>query len=233
MTAQDKRSLRGVGLFQDLPEESLPRIERRCNWKNFRTGEEIISYQDESRDVHFMIAGQARVIIYSVAGKVVAFRDIGPGDFFGEFAALDDRPRSASVEARTACLVASMSPQVFREVLSEEPGAALPLIYHLVSQVRDLTERVFEFSTLAVNNRIHAELLRLARQADSSSLNDVCITPAPTHAELASRISTHREAVSRELSHLAQKGIVERRGPSLVIKDVDRLARMVREAAGE
>jgi len=221
-----------VGLFRDLPEKARALVEHRCSWKNFNSGEQIISYQDASRDVHFMIAGQARVIIYSVAGKAVAFRDIGPGDFFGEFAAIDEQPRSASVEAKTDCLVAGMSPQIFRDVLSQEPAAALPLIRHLVAQVRALTERVFEFSTLAVNNRIHAELLRLARQEEPVS-NQVRLTPAPTHADLASRISTHREAVSRELSRLAQLGLLQRQGSSLVVVDIARLERMVREAVGE
>lgn len=226
------KSLRDVSLFRDLPEDLRCLVERSCRWRNFRTGEEIVSYQDVSRDVHFMVSGQARVIIYSISGKVVAFRDIGAGDLFGEFAAIDERPRSASVEAKTDGLVASMSAQSFRKVLADEPCVALPLIRHLVTQIRLLTDRVFEFSTLAVNNRIHAELLRLVRQVDPSS-NEVCLSPAPAHAEIASRISTHREAVSRELSRLAHIGLLQRQDSSLLIKDVERLARMVREATGD
>ena len=56
----------------------------------------------------FLVSGEARVIVYSMAGKVVSFNDLGPGDMFGELPAIDGRPRSASVEPRTSCLVASM-----------------------------------------------------------------------------------------------------------------------------
>ena len=57
--------------------------------------------------------------------------------------------------------------------------------------------------------------------------------PAPTHVEIASRVSTHREAVTRELNRLSRIGIIERRGGPLLVKDVDRLAGMVQSATGE
>ncbi len=94
--------------------------------------------------------------------------------------------------------------------------------------MRSLSDRVVEFSTLAVRNRIHAELLRLSRDHMTTG-NAALIAPAPTHAEISSRISTHREAVSRELSEMARNGVVERRDGGLFIPDVDRLAQLLRD----
>ncbi len=101
----------------------------------------------------------------------------------------------------------------------------------LAGSVRGLTERVFEFSALAVRNRVHAELLRLARNHMTGE-NTSKIQPAPTHAELASRISTHREAVTRELNRLSKDGLIERQASSLVIHDVERLANLVQNVVG-
>ena len=53
------------------------------------------------------------------------------------------------------------------------------------------------------------------------------IVPAPTHAEIASRTSTHREAVTRELNRLAKLGIIEQRNRMLFVKDVSRLRALV------
>jgi CRP-like cAMP-binding protein len=58
--------------------------------------------------VFFITEGEARVTIYSLSGKAVSFRELSAGDMFGEFPAIDQGPRSASVEARTECLVAYM-----------------------------------------------------------------------------------------------------------------------------
>ena len=57
--------------------------------------------------------------------------------------------------------------------------------------------------------------------------------PAPTHVEIASRVSTHREAVTRELNRLFRIGIIEQRGGTLLVKDVERLAEMVHDATGK
>jgi CRP-like cAMP-binding protein len=106
------------------------------------------------------------------------------------------------------------------------------MLPQLVMKIRALTTRVYEFSTLAVSNRIQAELLRLA----SLALRDgerVRIAPAPTHTEIASRVSTHREAVTRELARLARLGVIERERNALVVTDVERLAGMVHDATGE
>src|SRR5262249_49644647 len=138
----------------------------------------------------------------------------------------------ASVEARTNCLIASMSGSTFRELVATEPGLAQALLPVLVRTIRGLNTRVFEFSTLAVNNRIQAELLRLAG-VGSRQGNSARIVPAPTHVEIASRVSTHREAVTRELNRLAKIGIIERRGGTLLIKDLAYWGQMVQDATGE
>ena len=78
-------------------------------------------------------------------------------------------------------------------------------------------------------NRIHSELLRLAhagRIVDGAGR----ISPPPTHAEIAARISTHREAVTRELKQLERKGVIERNRGSIVIKNLEEFEQMVEEA---
>lgn len=232
MSVQRKNSLSNVKLFEALPQETITELENRCKWRTFQPREQIIAYLDKSDDVYFVISGNARVIIYSLEGKAVAFRDMHQGDMFGELAAIDGRPRSASIEALDACVVASMPAADFRKVLEREPSATHAILRHFIEQIRVLTSRVYEFSTLAVNNRIHAELLRLARGKESDD-GTALVARMPTHAEMASRISTHREAVTREISRLADIGLVERRGTGLLVTDVERLTRMVREATGE
>ena len=219
-------------IFADLERKALERVRARCRWRRYEPGEPIVDYLDGSDDVFFIAAGEARVTIYSLAGKAVSFRDLGPGDVFGEYPAIDGGPRSASVEARTSCLVASMSASAFKELLQAEPAVARALLTQLVMTIRSLTTRVYEFSTLAVNNRIQAEVLRLAHLVPREG-KSVRIVPAPTHVEIANRISTHREAVTRELNRLSRIGIIERRGGELLVRDVDRLATIVYEATGE
>ena len=97
--------------------------------------------------------------------------------------------------------------------------------------VRTPTKRVYEFSTLAVNNRIQAELLRLAslvsRKGKSARLD-----PRPRMRR--SRAASARiETVTREINRLTRIGIIERQNGSLVVRDLDRLAAMLHEMTGD
>jgi len=140
--------------------------------------------------------------------------------------------RSASVFALESSELASISAKAFWEILGRHPEVSAIVLKNLASQLRDVSNRLYEFTALAVKNRIHAELLRLAKQ-NMVSDDQAVISPAPTHTEIASRISTHRVAVTREFSELARMGIVERNQRKLVIRDVTRLARLVHEVLGE
>lgn len=224
--------LEKIGLWKGVPAEALQRVHARCRWKHYGEGEEILSYLDRSDDVYFITEGDVRVTIYSLQGSVITIGDLGVGDFFGEMAAIDGRPRSASIVALAPCYIASMSGAVFRDFVKSEPSAGFELSKCLTHKLRSLTNRMYELSTLDVANRTRAELLRLAKCAPRDGQAAI-ISPVPTQTEIASRISTKREVVARELLRLRDLGLVERKSGALIVRDVERLAEMVHAAVGE
>jgi CRP/FNR family transcriptional regulator, cyclic AMP receptor protein len=220
--------LRSIGLLDGLPAERLDALARECAWRRYLPEQQIISREADDRDLHLIVSGRVRVTTYSAGGRQVTFRDIGAGDCVGEVAAIDGKPRSADVIALEATLLASLPPAAFWRLVRDEPVVAERMLLRLASMVRGLSERVIDLSTLGVQNRIYAELLRLAREAGVNG-NTARIDPAPKHIDLASRVSTYREQVTRELSALVRMGIVERGNHALVIRDVTRLERLVEE----
>lgn len=238
MTANQKLSggsgfaLERIEIFRDLDPREIERLTQRVNWRNYQANQQIIGHQEISTDVYFMVSGTVRVILFSSAGKEVAFRDIHAGECFGEFAAIDGAPRSANVIALTDVMIGSVSAETFRTILLEFPPVSMALLRYMTGLVRSLSERIFEFSTLAVKNRIHSELLRLARENQPEG-NTANISPAPTHADIASRISTHREAVTRELNEMTKNGLLNRDGRTLVVSDMEKLERLVHEVTGD
>jgi len=225
-------ALKAVPTLAALSEGALKVVAQRCAWRQYDAGAQILAYQEETTDVYFVLSGKARVIIYSADGKGVLFSDLKPGAIFGEIAAIDRKPRSASIEALEPCTIASLSANQFGDLLVREPTLAAAMLRHVAANVRRLSERIFEFSTLAVQNRIHAELLRLAGEVVQQHPT-VILSPAPSLSEIADRISTHREAVSREISRLTAIGLLRRDGRSLIITNLQKLAELVHEAKGE
>jgi len=238
MTANQKLSggsgyaLERIGIFRDLDPREIERLTARVKWRNYKAHQQIIGHQEASTDVYFMVSGTVRVILFSNAGKEVAFRDIHAGECFGEFAAIDGAPRSANVVALTDVMIGSVSADTFRSILQEYSAVSMAMLTYLTGMVRSLSERIFEFSTLAVKNRIHSELLRLAREGEREG-NTARISPAPTHADIASRISTHREAVTRELNDLTKSGLLSRDGRTLIIANMEELERLVHDVTGD
>lgn len=227
MDARRSDSLMSCELFAGVPREQLARLEQRCRFRRVARNVRVVDYQDTSADVFFVLHGHVRVTIRPTMGREVIFRDFKAGDYFGELAAIDGQRRSAAVVAMAESVLATMPASVFWDALRLDPSVAEAVLKRLAGSVRKLTERVLEFSTLAVRNRIHAELLRLAREAGGQG-PAVVVTPAPTHAEIAGRVSTHREAVTRELNELTRLGLVERQRDRLVINNLARLEMLVR-----
>lgn len=224
--------LKKIPIFQNVSSESLKQLDKNAVRANHVRGEAIIMRADNNNDVFVLLHGQAKVTIFSANGKAVGFRQIHPGDIFGEFSAIDGRERSATVEAIKSCTTLRFSAALFWELMESDRAFLSMVLNHLVNLLRSMTSRVVEFSTLAVKNRIYNELLRMAKATDGVD-GEYQVSPAPTHSEIAARISTHREAVSREFSRLKQLGVIERRGKALIVKNRERLERMVHEASGE
>jgi len=220
--------LRKIGLMQELVPERLDALARECAWRNFKAGQRIVSRASADRDIYFIVSGKVRVTTYSASGRQVTFRDFGPGEHFGEVAAIDGMGRSADVVGLEAGLLASLAPAALRRLLRDEPIVAERLLRDLAGMVRRLSDRLIDLSTLGVHHRLHVELLRLAHEAGIQD-NRARLDPAPKHADLASQVSTYREQVTRELSSLARARIVAKDGRALVVLDVARLEKMVEQ----
>jgi len=230
-SSRSSLGLRAVQLFEGLPQERLDALAQACRWRSLPVGRLLVQRAEHERDVHFVIDGQIRVTIFALNGRQLTFREIGAGGHFGELAAIDGEPRSADVLTLQSSLIASLGADDFRRLLQEEDVVADRVMRGLCRLVREISERVIDLSTLGVQNRVHAELLRLAREAGCTG-NESRIDPAPTHADMASRISTNREQVTRELNALQQRGLLAKDGKALVLRDVEQLARMVAEVRG-
>lgn len=228
----DTGNLEGIILLCDLPQPVLALTAKNCRWRTYSANEQIIDRQSEATDVFFVVEGRARVVNYSISGREITLDDIESGGHFGELAAIDGQPRSASVMALTDCAVAILPQDNFLTLVYEHSSIALKVMSGLASIIRNSTERIMDLSTLAANNRVQADLLRQALH-NCEGNNTAFISPIPVHADIASRVSTTRETVARVMNDLARQGLLERQKNVLVINDVQRLQKMVEEIRGE
>ena len=217
--------LQKVDLFKGLGSFSLREIAARCEWTRCRRNQYVVRRDGTDRDVYFVIAGMVRATASAGRGRRIIFRDIPAGGMFGEHSAIDGRSRLADVLALRESLLVSMPPELFRAVLAEHASVRERLLRCLSASVRELADRLLELGAQPVQRRVWVDLLRLARDAGIAD-NRARLEPAPTHYDIASRVGSSREQVTRELSSLVRQGILERAGRRLVLRDVAALEQL-------
>lgn len=180
---------------------------------------QILRQEDDSKDVFYINYGTVRITLYTQQGYRLSFTDIHAGQSFGELSAIDLGPRSANVLAVEETSLTRIPHQKFQALLKQYPDFSLFVMCQMSAMIRRLNDRMYELSALDGTHRIYAELLRIAEDGEMDGELLIVDNP-PTHAEIASRISSHREAVSRTYHTLIDEGLLEKRSKQLVFSDL-------------
>jgi len=213
-------------IFRTLDIATREKIAGELQMHKAEKGRFVVSSNNSDTDVYFLISGRIRVSSLAQKNKQIHFEELLPGMMFGELSAIDGLPRSSDCISMETCHLATMSSDKFKQIMITYPQVQHAVLLRLAAMVRGNMQKVYEFSALSVPQRIQCELLRLASDATVDSPRIVLDT-APTHAEIASRVSTHREAVTRELKSLEQTGLITWKKNDYVIHDVARLSELV------
>ena len=191
----------------------------------------LISQSDTSDDVYYIAQGQVRVSVQAPNSKEYIFREIGPGNLIGELAALDGGKRSVMVTTIKDTLFYGMTQCTFKKLLEQNKEFSDYLRLSLVKRVRNLSEQVFELSTMNVRCRI---LLDLIRRAKKSALEDGSATfnLPKDQVKVAIALATHREAISREYSSFAKNGFIKKHNEKIVVPSIERLESLLSKLMG-
>jgi CRP/FNR family transcriptional regulator, cyclic AMP receptor protein len=176
---------------------------------------------EESEHACLMLAGRAQAVSYSASGQLILLYTYGPGDLFGEGAALGTAPSGAGdgqIVATTQASISHFQNHIFIGLIESYGAVALAVSRLLTKRLNQTTQRMIEVSTLSTAGRIHNELLRQARAG-----SDMTIRPAPVLSEFALLIQSTRETVSRTINQLEKRGIIKRDETGLTIVAPHRL----------
>jgi len=216
------RSLGKIDFFSTIPPETIARLERRCRWLNLEKGDILAPAGEPLEKIFFLVSGELRCTLYTPEGKILFLPPVTSGAIVNPETLINPAGLIYSIASARASTVAFVGAGTFREVLSTDPRLLQALLTTLVKREHALIGHIEELTTLNVRERIHRELLRLCRE-DTNGDGSALIYPIPTHEDIAHRIGTHREAVSREMSHLQHVGVIIRRDGALLVPEVARL----------
>ena len=174
----------------------------------------IILQEGDSGDTLFVILkGCVKAYAMDAEGRELIFGLMHAGDYFGEMS-LDGGPRSASVVAEEPSTCAVISRSAVVEHVMAHPEFAIELIAKTIRRARTATDTARNIALLDVYGRVANCLESLAeRRIDGS----VWVKQKLTHQEIASRIGSSREMVSRLIKDLERGGYIEQRERRIIL----------------
>ena len=215
-------------LLDGVPDDIIQQLARHARWLEAEPGQIVVDVEDLTTDVYFVVQGAVRVLVPAARGdRAQILGDFKAGTLLGEIAAIDHAPRSARIEALVRTCLCRIPSSVFLDLAVTSRPVLLRLLELLTTRIRGQTRRLLEHDVLPIRLRLASELLRMSHpRADGTS----ALSPPPTQEELAARIGSSRESVSRELGCLMREGLVHRSRAALVLDDPAALRAVV--AAG-
>jgi CRP/FNR family transcriptional regulator, cyclic AMP receptor protein len=203
-TADGQRSLREVTLAE-LKLPSLPR-------KRVSAGTLIMRPETATDSLCFVMDGRIRLYRLAPTGKQVFQAELGPGDCLKCPRMVCQHECHAFAEAIVDSTLEVLSKPVLERLRRDSMPFNQTLVREIIQQATELDQRLYENAVMPMKVRLHAELLRISRRRRDGAL---IISPPPTHQDLAVRIGSQREAVSKELKRL-EKGRVIARGRAVI-----------------
>ena len=214
-------------LFQDASSGTVGRLAERGTLRRYRKSTYLFHQGDDAPEVFFLVSGKVQVSSDSTTGDRQLHTTLEEPQFFGELGVLGDMGRTASALALEESEVWLVPGDVFLAFLAEEPSAARSLLRALARQVQSHEAFVEDLLYLDLKGRVAKRLLQLVSPSLDELPEDGAVVPSiVTHADLASLCGGSRENVTRILSDLARRGIIEREGRRFVLRRIDGLARL-------
>jgi CRP-like cAMP-binding protein len=163
-------------------------------------GSVVFREGDRGASVYAVIAGQIKLTAATNAGRDVLLGLKGPGDCFGELAALDGRARSATATVLVPSVLAGVDTATFLDLLVGQPRAALQLLQQLSAYLRTSNQRVSASVAESTVARAAHQLVDLATRHIEHGPTDGPIELTITQDDLAAWIGTTRESAARALA---------------------------------
>lgn len=214
--------LQKTPVFAELEEDELAYIAKRAVVHRFNSDQLIFSEGDSCPGLWIIESGKVRVFKSSPNGREQVLAIEGPGRSVAELPVFDEGkyPASAASIGETSLLFISKAD--FRSLCLKHPQVALKVLRTVGRRLRGLVAMIEELSFSTVRHRLIAFLVRMARQGKQTPRGIIVMLP-PNNQELAARVGTVRELISRNLSRLQAEDLIEIDGRRLLVRDLPAL----------
>jgi CRP/FNR family transcriptional regulator, cyclic AMP receptor protein len=213
-----RAALGSAPILRSAPGDALDELAHSGTVRAFRRGTYLFHQGDPSGEILCLVAGRLEVSSTAPSGHRKLHAVVSDPQLLGELGVLGESPRTATVLALEDSTVWVASAERFLDFLGVTFEATRELLRVLSGQIQSHEAFAEDLLHLDLKGRVAKRLLQLS--------GDGGLVPQMTHGDLASLCGGSRENVTRTLSELERRGLVERVGRRYQIKDVSALERL-------
>lgn len=224
LSSEIPQFLRQIPLFATLNEEHFSTLLADFRLRKYRPNEIIFHQGDNSNDLYVVVQGKVRVFRVTPAGFETSIQIFSTHDVVGEFAAIDNQPRSATAKTIGYCQLLEIGGDKFMQYMQAMPPLAIEMTRLVISKVRwtaTYAETIAQYD--AAGRLLHILLLyneRLGQEIEPGKRYMVDL--GMNQADLASLIGARREWVNRLLQDWHKRGIIHFESGRITILDLPR-----------
>jgi len=211
--------LRSISYFSGLDEATLKALARVAVRRRYDAGQMIFVEGEPCAGLFIVERGRVKIFKLSPGGREQILHIFKAGEGFNDVAALDGGPNPANVMALEPTSVLVIDRPSMVDLLERYPALSRAVIENLASRARHLVSLVEDLSLRTVVERL-AKLL-LEQAAEEVDLKG--IPRGLTHAQMAARLGTVREVITRSLHKLEDEGIIKIERHRIIILDREAL----------
>lgn len=209
-------------IFQDLPAEQLTELVDLAIVQTYDKGAMIFCQGDAGIGFFVVKAGRVKVFKLSTDGKEQILHIFGEGDHFAEVPALDGDCFPASASAIEKSEVLFFPRQAFLQLLEQRPTLTINLLKSFARHLRHFSYLIDSLVLREVPARLATYLLSLSEQANNA---DTIRLDLPK-GQLAARLGTIPETLSRVFAKLSREGLIQIEGSQVKLLDLKRLSQL-------
>ena len=213
-------TLRRLPLFTDLAESELAVIAEGMTRQSYDRGAVIFAEGDVCQELMVVEQGAVKILKSSLDGRCQLISIERRGSSLAEVAVFDGGRYPASAEAAIPTTVLRMSADSFLKTCLQNPEMAQKVFKVLGHRLRHLVGLVEQLSFSTVRSRLVAYLVRLAEERGVRTVKGIEFQLAENNEELAARLGTVRELVSRSLGRLHGEGLIQMKKRSVNIPNI-------------
>lgn len=210
-------TLRRLPLFTDLSEDELNLFAEEVSRLEFAKGATIFAEGDSCNELLIVEAGAVKIVKTAPNGRQQLVGIERRGSSLAEVPVFDGGKYPASAEATDDVVLLRLSADNFRTICLHNPQLSLKVFKVLAHRLRHVLSLVEDLSFSTVRGRLIAHLLHLAHSFGQETSRGVEFELAENNEELAARLGTVRELISRNLGRLHGAGLIEMRRRTVII----------------